>query len=322
MPTLTQLEYIVTVSQLKHFRRAAEACHVSQPSLSMQIQKVEDEIGMTLFDRNRKPIQPTEKGERYIKQAKVILEETKRLLALAKSDAACVGGNFRLGIIPTIAPYLTPLFLLEFSTAYPEVELKIDEMKTHTIVKELREGTLDAGILATPLHEIGIREQHLFYEEFFLFVGPKHALAHRKRIKEEELDRGEMWLLQDGHCLRTQMLSLCSKNLGKSVFKNIHFEGGSLETLRHIIKKNKGYTLVPRLFVETLPDHEKKELIKEFETPKPSRQVSLVYRQGHWKTDILNALEKVIIKNLPKSIVLDLDRQKNHVIGLSACRLI
>lgn len=315
MPTLTQLEYIVTVERLKHFGKAAEACHVSQPSLSMQIQKVEEELGIIIFDRNKKPILPTDKGIRFIEQARVILKESHRLLEIVKRDKFEVSGDFRLGIIPTIAPYLLPFFIEDFSNKYPKVKLKIDELKTETIISELKDDALDGAILATPINEKMFSEKALFYEEFFLYINSGHPFAHRKRIKEEELDGHEMWFLQDGHCLRNQVIKICSLGKEKGVFKNISFVGGNLETLRYLIKRGKGYTLVPRLFAETLPESERKNLIKEFEHPAPSREISLIHRRDQLKLDVILALEEVIIRNLPKTLSLDFNKRKINVIG-------
>ena len=182
MATLTQLEYIVTVERLRHFGRAAEACHVSQPSLSMQIQKVEDEMGITIFDRIKKPVLPTENGKKFIEQAKIILRENQKLNAIAKHQNAEVSGEFKLGIIPTLAPYLLPLFIEDFSKAYPKVQLRIHELKTETIIHDLREDALDGALLATPLLVDGLKEKVLFYEKFFLYAGKDHALFNRKRI--------------------------------------------------------------------------------------------------------------------------------------------
>jgi LysR family transcriptional regulator, hydrogen peroxide-inducible genes activator len=302
MPTLTQLEYIVTVEKLRHFGKAAEACHVSQPSLSMQIQKVEEELGIVIFDRTKKPILPTAKGQRFIDQAKVLLRENQRLIQISKQDSSEVSGDFHLGVIPTLAPYLLPLFIEDFSQNYPKVQLKIDEMKTDDIVRDLKEDALDAAILATPLHESGLKEKVLFYEEFFLYVGAEHSLSKRKRIREEELDGREMWLLQDGHCLRNQVVKICSIRGESGVFKNIRFEGGNLETLRYLVKNSNSYTLIPQLFANTLPEGEKKHLVKEFEQPTPSREISLVCRRDQWKGDILSALEKTLLRNLPKNL--------------------
>jgi len=316
MATLTQLQYIVTVEKLRHFGKAALACNVSQPSLSQQIQKVEDEMGLTIFDRLKKPVLPTEKGRLFIEQAKVILKESQKLTELAKQQGAEVSGDFRLGIIPTLAPYLLPLMIEPFSKAYPRVNLRVDELKTETIVEQIRNDTLDGAILATPLHEPGLKETVLFYEPFYLFVSSEHPLAAKKKIGEDDLDGSEMWLLQDGHCLRNQVVRVCSIKNEKGVYKNIRFEGGNLETLRYLVKRTRGYTLIPQLFVDTLPESERRNHVREFAAPVPSREVSLVYRRDHWKADILSAVEKTVEANLPDKLKARLDRKKSHVVAL------
>lgn len=316
MPTITQLQYIVTVEKLRHFGNAAKACHVSQPSLSSQIHKVEQEVGVVIFDRAKKPVLPTEKGRKFIEQAKVLLREHDRLLQMAKQQEGEVSGDFRLAIIPTLAPYVLPLFLSEFSAAYPKVNLRIDEMKTETCIQELKQDRIDAALAATPLHESALNERVLFYEPFYLYVGNGHPLSSRKRVKEEDLDGSDMWLLQDGHCLRTQVVKLCSIRGQSGVFKNVRFEGGNLETLRYLVKQSRGYTLVPQLFAHTLPDSEQRTMVKPFESPAPNREVSLVYHRNQWKGDILDAIEKSIAENLPADLKPQLDKKKQQIVPI------
>lgn len=302
MPTLSQLEYIVAVDKHRHFGKAAEECHVTQPTLSMQIQKVEEEIGYPLFDRLKKPIVPTSKGQRFISQAKVLLFEHHKLMDLSRQQSSETSGELRLGVIPTIAPYLLPLFIEAFSKQYPKIQLYVDELKTETIIKMLKEDQIDAGILATPLNENGLTEHPLYYEPFFLYVAKSHPLNSRKRIKESDLSGHDMWLLSDGHCFRQQIVRYCSLKNEEGVFPNVQFEGGNIDTLRNIIRKSQGYTLVPALFVESLTEVEKKEYIRPFEHPLPTREVSLVYRRDQWKSDILNALEETIRKKIPADL--------------------
>lgn len=316
MPSLTQLHYIVTVEKLRHFGKAATTCNVSQPSLSQQIQKVEDELGIIIFDRLKKPVIPTDKGKRFIEQAKVILKENQKLMDLTKQVGNEVSGNFRLGIIPTLAPYLLPHFIEPFSKAYPKVNLRIDELKTETIIQQLNDDNLDGAILAAPLHENGIHETVLFFEPFYLYVSKEHPLVTQKKINEDDLDGSEMWLLQDGHCLRNQVVKICSIKNEKGVYRNIRFEGGNLETLRYLVKKTRGYTLIPQLFVDTLSEKEKHDHVREFVAPAPSREVALVYRRDQWKSDILNAIESTIADNIPKHFKTVLNKKQTQVIGI------
>jgi LysR family hydrogen peroxide-inducible transcriptional activator len=302
MPSLTQLEYIVAVDKHKHFGKAADDCHVTQPTLSMQIQKVEEEIGYPLFDRLKKPVAATAKGQRFIAQAKVLLHEHHKLMDLSRQQGDELSGDLRLGVIPTIAPYLLPLFIESVSKQFPKVQLTVDELKTETIIKMLKEDQLDAGILATPLHENGIKEKPIYYEPFYLYVSKSHPLNARKRIKEDDLQGHDMWLLADGHCFRQQIVRYCSLKNGEGVFPNVQFEGGNIDTLRNIIRKSQGYTLVPALFVESLSESEKRDYVRPFESPVPTREVSLVYRRDQWKSDILAALEEGIRKKLPAEL--------------------
>lgn len=302
MPSLTQLEYIVAVEKLRHFGRAAEECHVTQPTLSMQIQKAEDEIGYPLFDRLKKPIVPTLKGQRFIAQAKVLLHEHRKLIDLSRAQGAELNDELRIGVIPTIAPYLLPLFIEAFSKGYPKVHLNIDELKTETILQMLKDDALDAAILATPLHEPGLRERPLYYEPFSLYVSKSHALNARKRIREDDLAVEDMWLLEDGHCFRQQIVRWCSLQTRDGVFTNVRFEGGNIDTLRQLVRKSRGYTLVPALLIETLPESERREFVRDFEKPQPAREVSLVYRRDQWKADVLKALEETIVASVPEAL--------------------
>ena len=303
MPTLTQLEYIVTVEKLKHFGKAAQECHVSQPSLSAQIKKVEEEVGIIIFDRVKKPIIASQKGEIFIAQAKVILREHKKLMEISRSQEHVISGDLRLGIIPTLAPYLLPLFLGDFSKRYPKVKLKIDELKTESIIRELKEDTLDMALLATPLHEPALTEHLIFNEPFLLYVNKNNPLNQKTRVKESDLDLEQMWLLQDGHCLRNQVIKVCGMgNASTGVFPNIVFEGGNLETLRNLVKMSPGYSLFPWLFVQQMSSSEQSAFVREFESPVPARQISLVYRRGQWKSQLIEAMESSIRKCIPDEL--------------------
>jgi LysR family hydrogen peroxide-inducible transcriptional activator len=305
VPTITQLEYIIAVDKLRHFGKAASACHISQPTLSMQIQKLEAELGIMIFDRVKKPIMPTPVGKKFIEQAILIIQDYEKLIQIGKSTKDELSGDFRLGIIPTVAPYLIPLFIRDFSQRYPKVNLHIDELKTSTIIENLNQGTLEAGILATPLHEKTLKEIPLFYEPFLLYVSNDHSLAKKKKINERDLDGKDMWLLQDGHCFRNQVIRFCSLNENQSFFKNIYFEGGNLETLRNLIRKGGGYTLVPFLLAEGLEASDYRAHAREFSSPIPTREVSLVCRSNQWRLDILEAIRSVILR---RQVILEIDR--------------
>ncbi len=301
MPTLTQLEYILAVERLRHFGKAAKACHVTQPSLSMQLRKAEDELGVLIFDRHKQPIVPTLEGAAIIEQARQVLREHARLLQVARSQTAEVSGQLKMAVIPTLTPYVVPLFLENFSTHYPQVTLTIDEMKTEDIITALHADAIDVGLLATPLNESGLDETPLFYEPFYLYAHASHPLMKRKTIREEDLDGHELWLLKDGHCLRNQVVNFCSTDPGSSgVYTNIRFEGGTLDTLRYVIRASKrGFTIVPQLFANGLPAAERTACIRPFIAPVPTREVSLVVRRGQWKQRLVSALRESIQATIP-----------------------
>jgi LysR family hydrogen peroxide-inducible transcriptional activator len=301
MPSITQLQYILAVDRLKHFGKAAKECRVAQPALSMQIQKVEEEMGIVLFDRNKKPILTTEKGQRFIEQAKVVVREHQKLIQMTKEDFQTLSGEFRLALIPTLLPYLLPTFLHEFTTRYPKVDLIIQEMTTEEIIKAIRNDDLDAAILATPLRERGIKEKVLFYEPFLAYVNEQHPLAKKKKLKIDDLEAERIWLLKDGHCFRNQVTHLCGIKPGGAA-GNVSFEGGNFETLRNLVKSEVSYTLVPLLFVLQLPKDESIDMVRQFATPIPTREISLVYSRDQWKTDIVKALQECVAANLPSEL--------------------
>ncbi len=300
MVSVTQLEYVLAVDQTRHFGKAALLCHISQPTLSHQIQKIEDDLGIVLFDRLQKPVIPTPEGVRFIEQAKLVLREHQKLLHLTRKKGGGVAGEFRLGIIPTVAGQLLPLFLSQFSKKYPQVELFIEELKTETILQEINRDGLDGAILATPLDGQGLKEHPLYYEPFFLYLSEHHPLLKKNLLSASDLDENEMWLLQDGHCFKSQISHFCSIDQHRdTVFKNIHFQSGSLDVLRTIVKKNKGYTMIPALMAATFTAAEMKKHVRPFKAPVPTREISFVYRRDHWKLEIIRAIEDCIAENLP-----------------------
>lgn len=301
MPTLNQLEYVIAVDENKNFSRAAKELNISQPSLSAQIQKVEHELDIIIFDRSQKPILTTQKGQDVIEQAKVILREHKKLYDI-KNDSGELSGNFHLAVIPSLASNVLPLFVESFSSKYPKVNLRISEYKTEDMVKALYDDQLDGGLLVTPLYDDKIIERVLFYERFFVFASDNHKLAKRKMIKETDLDANSVWLLEEGHCFRDQVIKVCSLNRKHNVHENINFESGSLETLINLIRRGKGYTLLPELATMHLPQEELDHNVKKFHKPVPTREVSLVHSRTFLKQNILDALEEEIIANLPKHI--------------------
>ncbi len=301
MPTLTQLEYILAVEKYKHFGKAAKACHVSQPSLSVQIQKVEELLGYILFDRSKKPILTTDLGQKFIVQSRLIINEHKKLLDL-NVQGGVVTGKFNLGVIPTLSPYVVPLFVESFSKKYPDVFLNVVEHKTDDIIRLLSLDELDGGILVTPLKEDQIIERHLFYEPFHIYMSQCHALSQRTTIKESELKGEDIWLLSEGHCFRDQAIKICSLHEGNRLLKNINFESGSLETLKNLVKKGCGYTLLPYLATLDLNQEDRSQMLKSFSGTTPTREVSLVHSRSFLKEKIIDALVEEIILKIPEEV--------------------
>ena len=303
MPSLTQLEYLVAVADHNHFGKAAYACHVSQPTLSQQIQKVEEDLGILVFDRTKKPVLCTPEGEAFLEQARLILREHKRLFEIAKANTREVAGEFRLAVIPTVAAALIPSFLAHFSRKYPKVQLYIEELTTESILENMQRDKLDAGILATPLPEQGFEEMPLYYEPFKLYLSQGHPLLKKSACLKGDLVGEGLWLLRDGHCFKDQVLRYCA--LDGSVrpqFRNVHFQSGSLDTLRRLVQEGHGYTLIPALMTGFMPKAEVEAHVRPFHAPEPAREISLVCRRRHWKTSLVQALRASIEANLPKEV--------------------
>ena len=309
MASITQLEYVVALDQCRHFGRAAAQCNVSQPTLSAQLRKLEDELGVVLFDRNKQPILPTEDGKAFIEQAKVVLTEFKRFSLLGNRSADELSGEFRLAVIPTIAPYLMPLFLGKFTERYPRIQLAIEEMSTERIIEALDKDQIDAGILATPLGLSRIEEEPLFYEPFFLYVGPGHRLIKSSKVSESTLDPSELWLPSEEHCLRQQVVDVCGSDGERGgCFPSVHLKGGSIETLVEMVSKGQGYTLLPQLAAESVARRKFEGKVIPIARPAPAREVSLIHRRGHLKQSMLRLLRQSVESGLPR----DLPRERSR----------
>lgn len=289
--TITQLKYVLAVAEYQNFTIASEHCFVTQPTLSMQIQKLEDELDTKIFNRNKKPIQLTEIGIKIIEQAKIIVDESNRINDIVDQHKGFIGGDFRLGIIPTIMPTLLPLFLKTFIKKYPKVNLKIEELTTEDIVKKLSDGHIDVAIAATPLENEIIKEHVLYYEPFVGFVPTEHRLFENKTIDVENLEIEDILLLEDGHCFKESIINLCT-TFGT---KNNHFQlhSGSFDTLIKLSKEGLGMTLLP--YLQTLELNEKDKMyLKEFNKPVPAREVSIIYHKSQLKIQLIEALKNTI----------------------------
>lgn len=290
--TISQLKYVLAVAEYKNFTLAAEKCFVTQPTLSMQIQKVEDELVVQIFDRSKKPIKLTDIGEKIVAQAKSIVNEANRMQDIVDQQKGFIGGEFRLGIIPTIMPTLLPMFLNTFIKKYPKVKLIIEELNTTEIVSKLNKGQLDAAIAATPLNEEKIKEIVLYFEPFMVYTPEYHVLSQKKEITIDDLNTTEILMLQDGHCFRDGVLNLC-KNAGSNSDSHFRLESGSFETLMKLADEGLGITLLP--YLHTLNLSEKDRLkIRHFAEPKPAREISLIYSKNELKIHIIEALRNTI----------------------------
>ncbi len=300
--TITQLEYILAVDKLRHFGKAAQLCNVTQPTLSMQLQKAEDEFNAVIFDRSKNPILPTPEGLKIIEQARVVVKEYRRLFSIVEESKGEVRGKFRLAVIPTLAPYLIPLFAGSFVEKYPDVELTIEEFKTEEIIELLSKDEIDAGLLVTPLEGENFIERVLFHESFHVFADEHHPLLKKSKVTDQDLTLKDLWLLNEGHCLRNQVLNLChNKKLIKNVHQNLHFESGNLETLKNMVTNYHGYTLLPHLAVLNLSANLQKQ-IRDFQGTIPTREVSLVHNRIFLKEKIITQLEEHIIESIPESL--------------------
>ncbi len=300
--TITQLEYVVAVDKFRHFGKAAQACFVTQPTLSMQLQKLEEELDIIIFDRSKNPILPTTEGEAVIKQAKIVISEHKKIKDVINFSKKNLSGNFRLAVIPTLAPYVIPLFAKNFSLKFPNINLIIEESKTEDIIKQIEKDEIDAGLLVTPLHNDALIERVLYYEPFYLFIDPKHELSKKNKICQSDLLLSEIWLLNKGNCFRDQVLNICSEKNQKQLEKeNLNFESGNFETLKNMVLKCSGYTLLPHMCVTELSTS-KSKMVREFTRPVPTREVSIVHGRSFLKERIIDALEKEILSALPKEL--------------------
>ncbi|MEO9511515.1 MAG: LysR substrate-binding domain-containing protein [Flavobacteriaceae bacterium] len=290
--TITQLQYVLAVAEHKNFTLAAEKSFVTQPTLSMQVQKLEDELDVLLFDRSKKPISITEVGKKIVAQAKNIVAEAERIKDIVDQDKGFIGGDYTIGIIPTIMPTLLPMFLNTFIKKYPKVNLIIKEQPTDTLIRNLLDGHLDAGIAATPLEIEFIKERPLYYEPFVGYVPKNHRLSAKELLTTEDLEVNDILLLQDGHCFRDGVINLCKspKNHQDEHFK---IESGSFETLVSLADEGMGMTLLPYLNTLDL-DQKKNQYLRKFKNPSPAREISLIYHKSELKIQITDALKDVI----------------------------
>lgn len=297
--TITQLEYIVAVDTYRSFVMAAEKCFVTQPTLSMQVQKLEDTLGVKLFDRSKQPVTPTEIGNEIIAQARILLSESEKIKEIITDRKKDLSGELKVGIIPTVAPYILPKILHGFIEKYPDVKLVVWEQTTEQIVNGLKLGMIDCGILSTPLHENNLVELPVFYENFVAYVSKNSKLSKKKNISPDDIDMEEIWILNEGHCMREQVLNICQRRRSTQGFKHFEYNTGSVETLKRMVDQNEGATILPELALADLTDKQL-DKVRYFKSPEPVREVSIVIQRNFLKRRMIEALKNEMLDFLPK----------------------
>ena len=317
--TITQLEYVVAVATYKSFVAAAEKCFVTQPTLSMQIQKLEEELNIKIFDRNKHPIAITAMGEAIVKQAQIIIAECEKINDLIQSQHHNLAGNFKLAIIPTIAPYVLPGLLESYSKTYPDVKLQIKELETDQIIIALRKNEIDAALLSTPLEESGIKEYPLFYETFVAYFAKDEKALQKKLITPADISLDRIWLLNEGHCMRNQILNLCSEQVQMlQAERPYHYESSNVETLRKMVDRNGGLTVLPELATLEFND-EQVDRIRYFEEPEPVREISLVTNDHFVRLTLLQSLMDEILKLVPEKM--RVQKKNRKVLRIQSAKL-
>lgn len=298
--TLQQLEYILAVNQFRHFAKAAEYCRVTQPTLSAMIQKLEEELDTRIFDRSQQPVCPTPVGIHIIEQAQNILVQANRIKNIIEEEKHSLTGTFKLGILPTVAPYLLPRFFPQLMKKYPDLDIRVVEMKTNDIKKALQTGEIDAGIVASLAGMEELQQTPLFYEQFFAYVSREDALFNNEVIRTSNLNGEQLWLLDEGHCFRDQLVRFCQMKSARA--SQLAYHLGSMETFMRMVESGKGVTFIPELAVLQLGDAQK-ELVRSFAIPCPTRQVVLLTNKNFIRHTLLEVLVKEIKLSVPKEML-------------------
>lgn len=311
---IQQLEYIIAVDTHRHFAKAAEASFVTQPTLSMMIQKLEDELGVKIFDRRQLPVQPTLIGTKIINQARVIVSQMKQIKEIIQEEKGVVKGTFKLGIIPTISPYLLPKLMHKHEENGYDIALSIEELTTWQVLEKILNGTLDGAILATPLKNEKIKEYPIYYEKFYAYVSPQEtSLYAKKEFDEDDLNINRLWLLEEAHCFRSQILKICNKRRRKSSHTLFSYEAGSIDTLINIVDNNSGMTIIPEMAIEQLSEKQKKN-VRPLRNITPMREISLVTRNDFLREKLIDIIIDEIKESVPHEY-LDTE-QKKYVVDV------
>lgn len=290
--TLTQMRYAVAIAGTGGFRLAARQCAVSQSGLSMQIHKLEELLGIVLFDRSRKPVLLTEEGQTALAQMKTVLRETERLGQMVAEEHT-PSGRFRLGVIPTLSPTVLPLFLKPFILQCPQVELVIEELTTPNVIARLQADTLDAGLAVTPLEVPGLQEEAVGKETMFAYLPPGDVLLKRKALQQRDLKERQLWVMPEGHCFRSQVLSYCGAQQAERS-QPIHFESGNFQTLIRLVDEGMGATILPALVVDGLPARTRSARVRPLNSPTPVREIGIVTARADLRRRVSSVLTEVV----------------------------
>jgi LysR family transcriptional regulator, hydrogen peroxide-inducible genes activator len=306
--TIQQLRYLVAVERHRNFRNAALASHVSQPALSMQIKRLEEILDVRIFDRSKQPVAMTDDGARIVSQAKLALEHFDRIGALARHHSGHQGdltGTVRIGIIPTLVSAFVPIVLPLLGRSHPMLDVEFVETRTAKLTRSLREGTIDAGLAATPLEIAGLHERVVCHEAFYVYLPEGHALLSQARVRQSDLVDEHVWLLSEGHCFRTQVLHLCSVDRRRPVTDlfSVRFDGGSFETLAAIVDSGVGITILPELTVRQLAPARQAARVRPFLAPEPVREISLIHARESARGPLTDAIFRTIRAALPPDVV-------------------
>lgn len=311
--SLVQLEYVLALHSQGSFVAAAKHCHVTQPTLSMQLKKLEEELGVLLFDRSKQPLMPTYLGAKIIEQARATLQEAAKIHTIIQESQGVVKGSLSIGIIPTLSPYLLPLFIGQFLRKYPGVQVRIRDLKTENILSDICKDQLDVGIIVTPVKDSRITENPVFYEEFYVYLDEELARRLQANYVEiEDLLDHKLWLLEEGNCFRTQTFNLCGLDQLRYKELDFQYESGNLQTLMKMVDYEGGLTLIPQLAAADLPD-EHKDRLRFIGKGHPVREVSIVYSRKFAKLDLINRLKAEIRETIPAEI---LNNRGENVVGI------
>lgn len=295
--TVQQLEYIVALNKYRHFVTASEKCGVTQPTLSLMIQKLESELNVSIFDRSKHPVEPTTMGKRLIEQAEVTLREIRKMKELVVTETESLAGPLKLGVIPTLAPYLVPELIHHFKFNCPQIQLTIHEMPTGSLITALQRDTVDMFIAATPLEQPDFYEIPIYYEKFIAYFAADNPFRDTP-LSAQNLPRENLWILQEGHCLRSQIFNFCQN----TVEFNYTYEAGSIETLIRIVDKNGGYSVIPELHLPFLTKEQKLN-VREITNPPAVREISIVIRKDFIKERVINAVANTIKSIMPENML-------------------